>query len=127
MNKVILMGRLTHQPELKTTETGINVCKYRIAVQKLFKKDEADFFNIVAFEKRGEFVSRYFGKGDMIAIVGRLAVSSYKTKNGETRYSTEVIADEQYFCGGRTKRGSEEASEDDFYEVTDAEDGDLPF
>ena len=124
MNKVILMGRLTHQPELRTTETGINVCKYRIAVQRLFKKNEADFINIVAFEKRGEFVSRYFGKGDMIAIVGRLAVSAYKTKNGETRYTTEVIADEQYFCGNKAKTGEPEG---DFYEVTDAEDGDLPF
>ena len=124
MNKVVLMGRLTHDPELRTTETGINVCKYRIAVQRLYKKNEADFFNIVAFEKRGEFVSKYFHKGDMIALVGRLTTSVYETKNGEKRYTTEVIADEQEFCGGRAK--ADAAAEGQFYPV-DENDGDLPF
>lgn len=103
MNKVVLMGRLTRDPELRYT-TGINslaVCHYSLAVTRAYKKDgeaDADFINIVAFANRGEFAGKYFKKGQLVGVVGELRTSSYLDKEGNRRYSTDVVATEQHFA-----------------------------
>lgn len=100
MNKVILMGRLTRDPELRTTPNGVSVCSFSIAVNRRFKNAEgnydADFINCVAWRQTGEFISRYFTKGRMIAVVGSLQTRNYE-KDGQRHYVTEVQVDEAHF------------------------------
>ena len=95
-NKVILIGNLTADPELKQTNTGTNVCRFSIGVARKFEKDKSDFFNVVAWKAAAEFVARYFKKGMPILILGNLQNRSYD-KNGQKVYVTEVIADEVTF------------------------------
>ena len=96
-NKVILMGRITHDLELKTTPSGANVCSFSIAVDRRFQQKgeekKSDFFNIVAWRQQADFVTRYFGKGRMILVEGELQTRSYTDKNGMNVRVTEVIAD----------------------------------
>lgn len=105
LNKVILMGNLTKDPEYKTTPSGVGVTTFSIAVGRRFAKqgDEvtADFFNIVAWRNTAEFVANYFAKGKGIVIVGSLQNRSWTDQNGQKHYVTEVIADECYFAGGK--------------------------
>jgi single-strand DNA-binding protein len=105
LNKVILMGNLTKDPEYKTTPSGVGVATFSIAVGRRFAKqgDEvtADFFNVVAWRDKAEFVANYFGKGKPIAVVGSLQNRSWTDQNGQKRYVTEVIADECYFASGK--------------------------
>ena len=109
-NKVILMGRITHDLELRTTPTGANVCTFGIAVDRRFQQKgeekKADFFNIVAWRQQAEFVTRYFGKGRMILVEGELQTRSYTDKNGATVKVTEVIADRLCFTGETRQSGS---------------------
>ena len=111
MNKVILMGRLTKDPEIRYTGTGepIAIARYTIAVSRPYKKDgqtQADFINIVSYRKAAEFIEKYFKKGQMIAIVRRLQVRSWDDSEGKRHWSTEVITDEIYFAGGKNENGS---------------------
>ncbi len=103
LNKVILMGNLTKDPEFKTTPSGVSVTTFSIAVGRRFAKqgDEvtADFFNVVAWRSTAEFVSKYFQKGRAIVVVGSLQTRSWTDQQGQKRYITEVIADECYFAG----------------------------
>ena len=122
MNKVIMIGRLTHEPELKITDSELKICRYRLAVQKEYKPKEADFFNCVAFKQGADFVSRWFHKGDMIAVIGHLSNSIYETASGEKRISTEIIVDKQYFCGNRAQN-----AEAHFEPINEADDEDMPF
>lgn len=92
MNKVILIGRLTKDSELRYTESEMAICSFSLAVDKDFKKDEADFINCKAFSKLGETINKYTKKGDLMAVCGRINTSSYE-KNGEKRYTTDVIVD----------------------------------
>ena len=113
MNKVILMGRLVKDPEVRYSQVGepIAVARYTLAVNRRTKKNgetEADFINCVAFGKSGEFAEKYFKKGQMVAIVGRMQVRSWD-KDGERRWSTEVVVEEQYFA--ESKRDSEKNGE----------------
>ncbi|MBO6159491.1 MAG: single-stranded DNA-binding protein [Firmicutes bacterium] len=106
MNKVILMGRLTRDAELRYSSgsSGTAVCRYSIAVNRSYKRDgepDADFFNIVAFANRAEFAGKYFKKGMMVAVVGELRNGSYTDKDGNKRYTTDVIVSEQYFAESR--------------------------
>ena len=105
LNRVILMGRLTSDPELKTTPTGVSVTSFSIAVERSYVKNgeerKADFFNIVCWRSTAEFVCRYFGKGSMIAIDGQLQSRSYQTKEGANRTVVEVVADNVSFTGER--------------------------
>lgn len=104
MNKVVLMGRLTRDPELRVTsgENPLSVCHYNLAINRSFKKDsEADFLNVTAFGKRGEFAEKYFKKGMMVAVIGELRSGNYIDKNGVKKYTTDVIALEQHFTGGK--------------------------
>lgn len=103
LNKVILMGNLTQDPEFKTTPSGVPVTTFSIAVGRRFAKqgDEvtADFFNVVAWRGNAEFVSKYFTKGKPIVVVGSIQNRSYNTQDGQKRYITEIIADECTFAG----------------------------
>ena len=103
LNKVILMGNLTADPEYKTTPSGVGVTTFSIAVGRRFAKqgDEvtADFFNIVAWRGLAEFVSKYFTKGKPIVVVGSIQNRSYTTQDGQKRYITEIVADECTFAG----------------------------
>ena len=102
-NKVIMMGRLTRDPELKTTPNGVSVCKFSIAVDRKFQnkgeEKKADFFNVVAWRQTGEFVSRYFGKGNMILVEGELQTSKYTDKNGNESSWYDIVADRVCFTG----------------------------
>lgn len=129
LNKAVLMGRLTADPELRATQSGINVTKFSIAVDRRFDKEKTDFINIVAWRQAAEFVTKYFSKGDMIAVAGSIQTDSYTDKNGNKRTSFEIVADEVSFCGD--KKNEQPAapafaqSTNDFTEIDD--DDELPF
>ena len=113
LNKVILMGRLTRDPELKYTTTNIPVCSFSIAVDRRFAKageqGKTDFINIVTWRATAEFVSKYFTKGRMINVVGSLQTRTWDDANGVRRYVTEVIADEINFCGDKAPAANQGA------------------
>ncbi len=101
-NKVILIGNMTADPELKQTAAGISVCSFSIAVNRRFAKSEqgqqnVDFINIVTWRQQAEFVSRYFKKGNPILICGQLQTRTWNDNQGQKRYATEVVADEVSF------------------------------
>ena len=103
MNKVILLGRLTKDVELRTTPSGVSVCSFSVAVNRRFAKDgqrDADFINCVAWRNTAEFISKYFSKGRMIGIVGSLTTGRYE-KDGQTHYTTDVTVDEAYFADSK--------------------------
>lgn len=146
MNKVILMGRLTSDPEIRYTGTGepIAIARYTIAVNRPYKKDgqtQADFIKVVSYRKAAEFIEKYFKKGQMIAIVGRLQVRSWDDSEGKRHWSTEVITDEIHFAGGKNENGAgtqaapaapqtspAAPTDSGFYPVDPSiEDDDLPF
>ncbi|PKM95360.1 MAG: single-stranded DNA-binding protein [Firmicutes bacterium HGW-Firmicutes-1] len=111
MNKVILMGRLTKDPEMRYSQGAepMAIARYTLAVNRGYKREgepEADFINVVAFGKRGEFAEKYFQKGQQVAVVGHLQVNSYDDKEGVKRWSTDVIVDEQHFA--ESKKSFEE-------------------
>lgn len=104
MNNVSLMGRLTADPELKQTYNGVSVLSFCIAVDRPYSKDgnqQADFINVVAWRQTAEFVSKYFSKGQMIALEGCIQTRPYEDKNGNNRIAFEVIARRVCFCGGK--------------------------
>lgn len=104
MNKVILMGRLARDPELRSTPNGVSVCTFALAVSRRYKNAngeyDADFINCVAWRQTAEFISKNFAKGRMLGVVGSLQTRSYE-KDGQKRYVTEVSVDEAYFAGDR--------------------------
>ncbi len=112
MNSVTLLGRLTRDPELKFSQSGKAFCKFSIAVQRDFKKDEADFINCIAWDKRAELLTEYLRKGRRIALQGRLNVRNYD-QNGETKWITEVIIDKFDFLdsSSNSDNNSEEKRE----------------
>ena len=147
MNKVILMGRLAREPEVRYSQGGepIAVARYTLAVNRRFKRKdelEADFIPCVAFGKAGEFAEKYFKKGQMVSVVGRLQVRSWDDNEGKKRWSTDVIVEEQYFA--ESKAAAEQnrhaaapnkpakqmglAEQEGFYPIDESvEDDDLPF
>ena len=100
-NKVILIGNMTADPELKQTQTGTSVCSFSIAVNRRFSKNEqgqtVDFINIVAWRQSADFVCRYFKKGNPILVCGQLQTRTWTDNQGQKRYATEVVADEVSF------------------------------
>lgn len=130
LNVVILHGRLTETPELKTTPSGKKVTSFSIAVERDFSTNgekETDFINIVAWNTTAEFVCKYFTKGKQIVIDGSLQVIKYQNKNGENRSVTEVKADKVYFAGDKEKATQNELPTDNggFVEIDSS--ADLPF
>lgn len=105
LNRVILMGRLTANPELKTTGSGVNVTSFTIAVDRNYVKNgeerKADFINVVCWRQTAEFVCRYFSKGSLIAVDGQLQSRTYQVQDGTNRYVVEVVADQVSFTGER--------------------------
>ena len=110
MNKAILVGRLTKDVDLKTTASGISVCRFTVAVNRRFKNTEgnydADFVPCIAFRKTAEFISKNFAKGACIGIVGSIQTGSYE-KDGQRVFTTEIMTDEAYFVGGKTENKTE--------------------
>ena len=109
-NKVVLMGHLTADPELKTTTNGVNVTQFSIGVNRRFDKETTDFINIVAWRQTAEFICKYFAKGKPIIICGSIQTRSYKANDGSKRYVTEVVADEAGFVESAGENSSQGAS-----------------
>ncbi len=106
MNKVVLMGRLTRDPEVRYTSTNNTlVASFSLAVNRRFAKQgeerQADFINITAWDKTGEFCSKYFKKGQQVGIIGRIQTRNYDDKDGKKVYVTEVVAEEAYFADSK--------------------------
>ena len=113
LNHITIMGRLTRDPELRRTGSGIAVASFSLAVDRDFPnketgEKETDFIDCVAWRQTGEFVSKYFTKGRMAVVSGRLQIRKWKNDQGENRYSTEVVAENVYF--GDSKRDSDSAN-----------------
>ena len=129
INNVVIMGRLTKDPELKTTQSGLSVVSFTVAVDRNCQKDgerRADFLNVVAWRQTAEFVEKYFAKGSMIAIQGSIQTRKYEDKSGNKRTSVEIVADNVSFCGSKFGSGypNLNVSNDDFEEIGN---DDLPF
>ena len=141
MNKVILMGRLTKDPEVRYTQSGepMAIARYTLAVNKRFKKQgeaDADFIPCVAFGKQGEFAEKYLAKGRQVAVVGRLQVRNWEDNEGKKRTTTEVVVEEHYFAESKGDKNDktdkpqkkQDSDTDGFYPIDDnVEDEDLPF
>ena len=135
LNKVVLIGNLTADPELKQTQSGISVVSFTIAINRRVSKDaeqKTDFINIVAWRKTAEIVGQYFKKGKPILVCGSIQSRSYTDNQGNKRYVTEVVADEVGFVESKSESQSDASqyvpdaySQPQFEDVTD--DGDLPF
>lgn len=110
MNRVILIGNLTRDPEVRTTNSGVSVCTFSIAVNRKNKSQSGekvtDYFNIVAWRQLGELCGRYLAQGRKVCVVGELQNRSYEGKDGTKRYVTEVIADDVEFLTPRSQDGS---------------------
>lgn len=108
LNKIVLMGRLTADPELKRTQSDVATCKITVAVDRDFtpkgQEKQADFISVVAWRQTAEFISKYFSKGRMITVEGGLRTGSYEDKNGTKHYTTDVYADKVYFCGDKSDK-----------------------
>lgn len=132
LNKIILMGRLTRDPELRRTQSGTAVASFTIAVDRDYKdaygEKETDFIDIVAWRSTAEFVSKYFTKGRMAVVEGRLQIRDWKDKDGGRRRSAEVVADNVYFGDSRKTAAAEVPDPGGNQELKEEEDdGKLPF
>ncbi len=146
INSVVLMGRLVADPELRTTTSGRTLCNFRIAVDRSYVKPgeqrQSDFFTCVAWEQTANFISRYFTKGSMIAVVGSIQMRNYEDKTGAKRTAYDINVREVSFTGSKAETGAgsynqsapaapaqapayQSAAVNDFEEITDDED--LPF
>ena len=138
---VALMGRMTYEPELRSTLNGLSVIRFQVACDRTYQKDsqnrQADFIDCVAWRQTAEFISRYFHKGSMIAVEGSIQTSNYTDKDGNKRKQIEVVANNVSFCGSKQQSNSNpnlnvapptyaSADNSDFEEIVD-DDDDLPF
>lgn len=134
MNVVVLMGRLTADPELKHTPNNVTVTNFTIAMDRSYAKAgearQTDFIDIVAWRSTAEFICKYFRKGQMIALQGSIQTRSYTDKQGNKRKAFEVVADGVHFCGGKSESGPKSADDaltpPQQFEAVDFDD-DLPF
>ena len=151
LNRIILMGRLTADPELRTTPSGVSVASFSIAVERNYQSNgerQTDFINCVAWRQTGEFISRFFQKGRMIAVEGSLQTRRYEDKTGAKRTAYDVVVDQAYFADSKSSQSDSNAtpfpteppkfdepergnslSVGDFgnFEEIETDDGDLPF
>lgn len=114
LNKVVIAGRLTRDPEIKVTQTGIAVCSFSVAVNKRVTKDnnpETNFFDVTAWRERAEFVGKYFRKGSAICVCGQLDVNKWEDRNGNKRQNVQIVADDCLFV--ESKSALEEQSPQD--------------
>lgn len=135
MNICVLMGRMTADPELKKTPSGASVTSFTVAVNRSYVKQggerQTDFIDVVAWRNTAEFISKYFRKGQMIAVQGSIQTRSYQDKQGNKRKAVEVLVDKADFCGDKKTQpmpdfnGFSQGSADDFSTISD--DKDMPF
>lgn len=129
LNKIFIMGRITKDPELRRTDSGAAVTSFSLAVDRDFKgqngEKETDFIDVVAWRSTAEFVAKYFAKGRMAVVEGRLQIRSWKDKDGNKRSKAEVVADNVYFADSKKESGYSALVEPEMAEIED--DGDLPF
>lgn len=129
MNKVILLGRLTKDPETRYTQTNnTQVTSFSLAVPRRFKQEgqpQVDFINIVAWSKTAEFVSKYFKKGQQVGVIGRIQTRNWEDEQGQKHYVTEVVAEEVYFADSKKEESTSTPIEENQFEITN--DDDLPF
>ena len=115
LNCAVIMGRLTSTPELKTTPSGVSVTSFSVAVERSYKKEgeerETDFITVVAWRGTADFVTRFFQKGQMIAVQGRIETRNYEDKSGNKRTAVEVVADNVSFCGSKSENTVAEHTE----------------
>lgn len=119
INSVVLMGRLTADPELRATQSGKSVASFSLAVDRDFQQNgekQADFISVVAWGKTAEFIDKHFRKGRMIAVVGRIQTRTYTDKDGNKRKATEVVADKVSFTGEKADTAAQEPSRIEGYE-----------
>lgn len=143
INSVVLMGRLTFDPELRTTPNGISVVRFQVACDRNFQRSgeerKADFIDVTAWRQTAEFISRYFRKGSMIAVEGSIQTDSFTDKDGNKRKTVQVVANNVSFCGSKAESGTTSnpafsqpapsyasADNSDFEEIIDDDDN-LPF
>lgn len=143
MNVITLIGRLTYEPEIKTTTSGLSVMNFQLAVDRNYQasgqKRKADFIDCQAWRQIAEFIHRYFHKGSMIAIEGELQTANYTAKDGSNRKAVTVVANRAFFCGSNNNANNAQndnttapvpsyatADNSDFEEIID-DDDDLPF
>ena len=120
LNKVVLAGRLTKDPELTMTTSDLSIARFTLAVDRRIKRENeptADFLNIVAFGKTADFIRNWFTKGKEMLLVGRIQVRTWETDSGEKRYATEIIAEEVSFCGSK----KDNSGENDEYNDSDTD------
>lgn len=132
MNSVALVGRLTKNPIVTYTQGGSSITKFSIAVDRRFKTDgqpSADFINVVVFGKTGEFVEKWFHKGDPISITGRIQTGSYTKQDGTKVYTTDVIAESAEFVPGKPQNQSKEPEQvnEGFMQINAEDEAGLPF
>ena len=146
INTVAIMGRLTYDPELRSTPSGVSVLRFQVACDRNYQRAgaerQADFIDCVAWRQTAEFISRYFHKGSMIAVEGSIQTQNYTDKNGNQRKSVEVVANNVSFCGSRNESGAPAPQQEEAYaqpapsysnadtsdfETIEDDDDDLPF
>lgn len=138
MNKVILMGNLTRDPEIRYTqgEKTMAIARFSLAINRRFSRDgetNVDFFNCTAFGKQAEFVEKYFRQGSRMLLVGRIQNDNYTNKNGEKVYSVQIMADEIEFAerkqagGNNNAEQTQKQDDDDFMEIPENIESELPF
>lgn len=125
LNTITIMGRMTRDPELRYTQSNTPVASFTLAVDRDFGEKQTDFIDCVAWRSSAEFVSRYFGKGSMAAVAGRLQIREWTDNNGNKRRSAEVVAEHVYFGESKRREASADISAADFEDLDD--DGELPF
>lgn len=124
MNSVCIIGRLTATPELRQTQSGLSVTSFSIAVNK---KDKADFFDVVAWRETAEFITKYFERGQQIAIEGSLSTSSYENKEGKQIKKVEIIARSVSFCGSKGEQNTAQRENPSVGYADFSDDDELPF
>lgn len=129
LNRIVLIGRLTRDPELKYTQSGTAVCTFSIAVGRTFQTDVTDYFDIVVWRKMGENCANYLSKGKLVAVDGSLQVRSYETKDGNKRKAYEIVAEVVKFLSPKDEQASPaEMQAEDLREMSNPKDSDeLPF
>lgn len=138
MNKVILIGRVVRDADIRYSQGASSTCiaRYTLAVDRKFKQEgqpTADFINCIAFGKLGEFAEKYLHKGVKIAVVGRIQTGSYTNKDGQKVYTTDVVVEEQEFCESKSNNQQSQSNDrppsstDDFMKIPDGIEDSLPF
>lgn len=137
MNKVIIMGRLVRDPDIRYSqgENASCIARYTLAVDRKYKRDNeptADFINCIAFGKLGEFAEKYLHKGTKIAVTGRIQTGSYTNKDGQKVYTTDVVVEEQEFCESKSQQSNNQQQTPpsvgtDFMNIPDGIENELPF